>query len=88
MRIVKTINFPNRVEIDNVPDKYIAQYRRRFTDETQGDEVYFVRLFSYVDGYLMSDAKHLSPYSLNEYGRFVAYFCDLTRYLKFIFHYG
>ena len=79
--IIKTLPFPIRVVIDNVPDKYITQYRRRLPDETEGDEVYFVRLFSYVEGSLMSDAKHLSLHSLREYGRFVAYFCDLTRYL-------
>ena len=78
--------------VENVRDKYIAKYRRRLPSETEndgkakaekeegGDEVYYVRLFSFVEGSLMSDANHLSPYSLHQYGQFVAYFCDLTRY--------
>eukprot|EP01035_Chromulina_nebulosa_P032833 gene32833-43894_t len=62
---IEIANLDCRVVFENVPDKYIAKYKRR--SET---------------GSLMSDAKHLSPHSLHQYGQFVAYFCDLTSHFR------
>jgi hypothetical protein len=62
-------------DVDN--DPYICDYI--FRGEDDEPIKCFVRLLSYVEGSLLSDFSFLSSEALNDYGRFLAHFCELTR---------